>query len=121
MKTGGFLNRSRPWILSLLFCSSITSLAQESQPQITSIRQERTNIVVEVTAPVGTRRLTLECRDRLGNGAWEPRGVARLNGSGGTVTFRLSPSRHLELMRVRGDATEPLPASFYNGTNTFPG
>ena len=41
--------------------------------------------------------------------------------SGGLITFQLPRSRQLEVMRVRGDASEPLPASFYGGTNSFYG
>jgi hypothetical protein len=80
---------------------------------------EGTNVVVTVRVPEGIRRVTLECRDRLGGGAWEPRSVSRLDSSGGIVTFRLPRSRQIEMMRVRGDSTEPLPASFFTGTNEF--
>jgi hypothetical protein len=63
----------------------------------------------------------LEGRARIGMGAWEPRAVARLDGKAGTTSFRLRRSRQLELLRVRGDADDPLPASFYAGTNRFSG
>jgi len=95
--------------------------AQTAPPAITSIRQERTNIVVSARVPSGVRRVTLESRARIGDGAWEPRAVTRLDGAGGTVTFSLPCSRQLELLRVRGDDSEPLPASFYAGTNKFLG
>jgi hypothetical protein len=109
-----------PGILILLLFP-LSLLAQQTQPRITSIRQERTNIVVEVQAPAGIRRVTLECRERLGPGAWQPRAVTRLDGSGGSVTFRIARSLETELMRVRGDATDPLPSSFYSGTTTYVG
>jgi hypothetical protein len=88
-------------------------------PAITSVRVEATNLLVTASVPEGLRRVTLESRDRLGGGGWEPRVVARLDGSGGSVTFRLPRTRPAELMRVRAEATEPLPASFYAGTNEF--
>src|SRR5207249_2696104 len=51
----------------------------------------------------------------------EPRAVARSDGSGGTTSLRVRCSREVELLRLRGDANEPLPASFYTGTNAFLG
>lgn len=91
----------------------------EAGPSITSIRLESTNVVVSVRVPEGLRRVTLECRERLGNGTWEPRIVARLDGAGGTVAFRLPRARQGEMMRVRAEASDPLPAEFYSGTNEF--
>src|SRR5262249_44992423 len=73
------------------------------------------------SAPAEICRLTLEGRTRMGPGGWEPRAVSRVDGTGGAITFRLSRSRETELMRVRGDATEPLPPSFYTGTNSVLG
>lgn len=95
--------------------------AQTDQPVITAVRAEGTNLVVTARVPAGLRRVTLECRDRLGARSWEPRAVARLDGAGGTVTFRLGRSRPFEVVRLRADLSEPLPASFYTGTNTFLG
>jgi len=93
--------------------------AQSTAPTITSAQLEGTNLVVTVQVPPGLLRVSLECRDRLGDGAWEPRAVARLDGSGGPVTFRLAKARSLEMIRVRADAADPLPVSFYSGTNSF--
>src|SRR5262249_33719915 len=53
--------------------------------------------------------------------SWQPRAVARLDGSAGTTTFTLPRGRALELMRLRADTSEPLPAAFYSGTNSFLG
>ncbi len=88
-------------------------------PAITAIRVESTNVVVTVRVPAGLRRVTLEARERLGRGAWEPRSVARLDGTGGSITFRLPRSRALEMMRVRADVTDPLPSAFYTGATEF--
>ncbi|HMJ65584.1 MAG TPA: hypothetical protein VK615_09555, partial [Candidatus Binatia bacterium] len=109
------------WVIGVLLFALRPAFGEQAQPRITAIRQERTNIVVEVQAPAGIRRITLECRERLGPGAWEPRAVTRLDGAGGSVTFRIPRSRGAELMRVRGDATDPLPSSFYSGTTSFTG
>ena len=111
------------WILAalLLATAAAPATAQLQAPVITSIRPERTNVVVTTRVPPGIRRVSLECRERLGVSSWEPRAVTRLDGTGGVVTFRLPFSRHLEVMRVRGDAAEPLPAAFFTGTNAFLG
>jgi hypothetical protein len=116
MKTGLLL---RLLGLSALCCTALADDAQ--QPVITSIRREQSNIVVVAQGPAGIRCVTLESRARLGAGAWEPRAITRLDGGGGTTTFRVAYSRQLELLRVRADANEPLPAAFYTGTNTFAG
>ena len=97
------------------------SFAPSTQPSISSIRLEKAEVVVTAQVPAGIKKVTLESRSRLGAGSWIPRAVARLDGSGGDVTFRLQASAQLELLRVRADATEPLPSSFYKGTNSFAG
>jgi hypothetical protein len=93
--------------------------AQLVSPTITAVRIESSNVVVMAQVPTGIRRVTLEGREHFGRGAWEPRAVVRTDGSGGLVTFRLARSRQIELMRVRADASEPLPASFYEGASSF--
>src|SRR3989475_12985054 len=105
----------------LLSVGNSLSASPEDQSVITSIRLERTNVVVAVQVPAGIRRVTLECRSRLGAGSWEPRTVTRLDGSVGLVTFRIPKAAGLEMLRVRADDREPLPGSFYSGTNSFAG
>jgi len=98
--------------------------AAESPPDypfITSIRLDAGEVVVSVAVPAGVKKVTLEARARLGAGTWAPRAVERTDGSGKPVTFRLARSEKLEMLRVRGDAQEALPSSFYAGTNTFNG
>jgi hypothetical protein len=90
-------------------------------PVITSIRLDGGEVVVSVAVPAGVTKVTLEARTRLGAGTWAPRAVQRTDGSGKPVTFRLARSEKLEMLRVRGDAQEALPSSFYAGTNTFNG
>src|SRR5438093_5319216 len=124
MKTIVLSFRSCWWLLAfglLLPVGNSVSASPEDQPVITSIRLERTNVVVAVQVPAGIRRVTLECRSRLGAGSWEPRTVTRLDGSGGPVTFRIPKAAGLEVLRVRADDREPLPGSFYSGTNSFAG
>src|SRR6185295_696337 len=110
-------------ICSALFfrASTLASPEDDTQPVITSIRLDGADVVVFARVPAGIRKVTLECRSRLGAGTWAPRSVARLDGAGGEIIFRLPKSEHLEVLRVRADAVEPLPAAFYNGTNSFSG
>ena len=93
--------------------------ADSERPMISSIRLERTNVTVTVAVPPGIRRVTLECRARAGRGTWEPRAVSRTTGARTVLTFKLERSRQVELIRVRADATEPLPSRFYSGTTSF--
>src|SRR2546425_750284 len=107
--------------LSLLLFGNFASASPEDQPVITSVRLEGTNVVVTVQVPAGVKRVTLECRGRLGAGSWVPRALTRRDGAGGEVTFRLPQSGSVEVLRVRTDDREPLPASYYSGTNSFAG
>ena len=111
----------RLFVLGLLWFAASAFASPEDQPAITSIHLDGTNVVVTAQVPAGIHRVTLECRSRLGSGAWEPRAVTRLDGSGGEITFRVPKAASLEMLRVRADTTEPLPASFYAGTNSFAG
>ena len=108
------------WTLGFLGTFLLTA-SPEDQPVITSIRSQGTNVVVSVQVPAGIRRVTLESRSRLGAGNWEPRAVTRLDVSGGQVTIRIAKIARLEVLRVRADDREPLPAKFYTGTNSFDG
>src|SRR5437016_5844699 len=124
MKTNVLSFRSCRWLLAfelLLRDNHSISASPEDQPVITSIRLERTNVVVTAQVPDGIRRVTLECRSRLGAGSWEPRAVTRLDGSGGPAAVRIPKAVGLEMLRVRADDREPLPGSFYSGTNSFAG
>lgn len=99
----------------------VTQAVTLSAPAITSIQVKGTNLVVTAEAPAGVRKLTLEGRTRLGSGAWTPQAVQRLDGNGGTVTFKVVMSEQLEILRVRADEQDVLPASFFTGTNAFAG
>ena len=122
MKTNLHLPSSiRCGLVLLALLMHCAAHAQLANPQIVSVTTEQTNIVVTVQVPPGARRVTLESRERIGSGAWEPRVVDRLDGSGGLVTFRLERSRALELLRVRADANEGAPAGFFTGIDSFEG
>ncbi len=92
-----------------------------SRPQIIALQLDGQTLVVTVQVPPGLRKLTLESRSHTGAGAWVPRVVERLDGTGGRLTFRLPATGPLALLRVRADAQEPLPASFYAGPTEFSG
>ena len=89
-------------------------------PYIDSIELTRGEVVVHVAVPAGVKKVTLESRTRLGAGTWIPRAVQRVDGAG-ELTIRLARSASLEMLRVRGDAQEPLPTSFYQGKTNFAG
>src|SRR5688572_3728611 len=92
---------------------------QVAAPQISSVYAAGPDIVVTVEVPGGLRRVTLESRTQLSTGAWEPRAVQRLDGTGGQATFTLPANAHVQLLRVRASEHDPLPESFYRGSNTF--
>ncbi len=91
------------------------------KPVITSIVVEDDEVVIEVDVPAGVMKITLEYRNRLAKGSWVPRLVERLDGLGGAIQFRIPRSAALEVLRVRADASEPLPAAFYHGKSSFSG
>lgn len=95
------------------------ALAGAESPVIESIQVHDTNLVVSAHVPEGTVRVTLESRERLREGAWTPVAVQRLDGRGGRVHFQTRRAAAAAVLRVRADATEPLPVSFYAGTNAF--
>ena len=95
------------------------TLAGAESPIIESIQVRDTHLVVSAHVPEGIVRVILESRERLREGAWTPVAVQRLDGLGGRVHFQLRRTAAAAVLRVRADATEPLPASFYAGTNVF--
>jgi hypothetical protein len=108
------------WLLAVLVvCLATAVLAQSTAPTITAIRAEGTNCVVTVNIPAGLQRVTLETSDRAGRLSWLPRAVVRPELKAGVATFRLPMVRPMELIRVRADLTEPVPGTFFLGTNSF--
>jgi hypothetical protein len=105
--------------LASLAVSLLVTVALADLPVIQSIQVEGTNVVVTARVPPGHARVTLESRSRFGAGAWVPVAVQRPGAQGGIVTFRLPCSGQFAALRVRADTGEPLPASFYTGTNSF--
>lgn len=97
-----------------------SDMVQLEQPVITDVQTDATNVIVKVSVPEGVTKVTLESRSRLGAGTWSPAAVQRLQDrQGGTLTFTLPKSESLELMRVRADVQETLPAFFYQGQTSF--
>lgn len=115
------------WFVSglLLACSLTGSFARiVVQPKITSVSIQGTNIVVKVSAPAGLLKVTVETRSRLEATAWAPKAVKRFESvttAAQELTFTFPRSDRLEVLRVRTDATDSLPAQFFKGTNQFAG
>ncbi len=114
-------NNEARWPLAVVIgvCLASTALAQSIVPTITNVRTEGTNMVVTASVPAGVQRVTLETSDRLNRLRWGPRAVMRPQALAQTVTFRLPMSQPVELIRIRADVSEPLPATFFDGTNAF--
>ncbi len=98
-----------------------TQTASADEAVITGIQVQKNKVLVTVRVPAGLKKLTLECRSQLGRGAWTPCAVARIDGTAGEIAFTIDQSENVSLLRVRGESTEPLPASFYAGTKSFAG
>ncbi len=94
---------------------------EADRPEIVSIQLEVSEVVVTVRVPKGIKKVTLEGRSRLGIGNWAPRAVERVDGTGGLLVIRIAYNRANEILRVRGDDKEELPAAFYKGTTDFSG
>ena len=113
-------------LLTLLLGITVTKAAPENpdapvRPEIVSIQFDGGEVVVTVRVPKGIKKVTLEGRPRLRSGNWTPRAIKRVDGTGGLLVFRLASSKSNELLRVRGDEKETLPAAFYKGTTEFNG
>ena len=111
-------------LLALLLGITATKAAPENpdapvRPEIVSIQFDGGEVVVTVRVPKGIKKVTLEGRPRLGSGNWTPRAIKRVDGTGGLLVFRLASSKSNEMIRVRGDEKETLPAAFYKGTTEF--
>ena len=87
--------------------------------EIVSINFDGDEVVVIVNVQIGIKKVTLEGRPRLGIGNWTPRAIKRVDGTGGQLVFRITRSKLNEILRVRGDAKEVLPALFYKGATEF--
>ncbi|MDP6893696.1 MAG: hypothetical protein QF731_11025, partial [Verrucomicrobiota bacterium] len=109
-------------IFSLLFSMPKGSAAPENtQPEIIGIQIQESDVVVTVQVPEGITKVTLEGRSRLGIGNWTPRAIERVDGSGGLLVIRVAYTKANEILRVRGDDKEELPAAFYKGKTDFNG
>lgn len=99
----------------------VASPPATESPVIAGVELRKGKAIVHGRIPAGLRKVTLESRTRLGTGTWVPRSVLRLDGTGGDIEMELPIGPQHEMLRLRADASEPLPASFYEGTNRFNG
>jgi hypothetical protein len=106
---------------ALAHLCTLNGNAQTAQPSITTIHPQGTNLLVDVAVPAGLHRVTLEARTRFGSGTWAPVAVGQNDGTATTLRFKVGCSKQAELMRVRAEAQQALPSSFYTGTNSFVG
>ncbi|MEW6306091.1 MAG: beta-propeller domain-containing protein [Verrucomicrobiota bacterium] len=109
------------FVLSLLIFLFSARRAAGELPVITAVELAGTNVLIHARVPAGFPCVTLETRRQFGPGAWIPRAVTRPGGQGGEVVFQIPATAPMELMRLRADAREPLPASFYTGLTEFMG
>src|SRR5688572_23533780 len=114
-----FCQKSAIAALAGLAVLAVTASVRADSPVIQSIQVETTNLVVTARVPAGRVRVVLETRDRFRTGTWTPVAVQRGGGESGTIAFRLPRTSEFAYFRVRADATEPLPPSFYTGTYSF--
>ena len=118
-----WLNHARSWALSLvtaLTCLTVGAAAPQP-PEIKGITVDRLGVRVSVLVPDGVQRVVLESTERGGVGGWVPRAVRRLDGTRQTLVIDLPSAAPHELLRVRADENDPLPAAFYSGrTNITP-
>src|SRR5438477_13142213 len=106
-------------LLPIAIAGALSGAAE--QPQITSVQNAGTNVLIEVAVPPGFQRITLESRSRLGDGTWAPQAVGQSDGSRTTLKFQLPCTRQSELIRVRADSRQALPSRFYKGPTSFAG
>lgn len=117
----------RVWVVTCLasaglWLASHAAPPAVSLPQIKAVESVQGGLRIRVLVPPGFRKVTLESRLQLGRGAWMPRAVERLEGTGGEVVFVVPLNlAGTELFRVRADETEPLPRQFYEGQSSFAG
>ncbi|MEW6161138.1 MAG: beta-propeller domain-containing protein [Verrucomicrobiota bacterium] len=113
------------WMLGLalaLVCAAVSCpAAMTGKPSILSIGVEQNELVVTIAVPAGAKRITLQSTRRLGQGGWIPRAVRLIEEPVESVTLRLAMSEELEILRVRAEDKQGLPASFFKGTNAFAG
>jgi hypothetical protein len=76
--------------------------------------------VIRVNVPPGVVRVVVEGCQQADLRAWVPKATARVAPHETDVTFSLVADARMELFRVRSDASDPLPASWYTGDTRFP-
>src|SRR5688572_8814950 len=110
--------------LALTFGLGIALAGGSAEPAITSVTVDNTNVLVKVSVPAGLRKVTVETRSRVDAATWQPKALKRFESptsDAQEISFTFPHSDKLEVLRVRGDATDALPAQFFKGTNQFAG
>lgn len=101
--------------------SAQEAILPQTHLAIESIRLEGDELVVTALVSAGIKTVILESRPRIGSGNWEPRAVQRL-GEFTTpvkvITIRVSRGDDMELIQLRGETSETLPAAFFEGAST---
>src|SRR5262245_43336010 len=111
-------------VITILLTAGFRVSAGDSEPpppRITEVFVDSETAVVTVEAPAGVGRIVLEACHRQNMRGWQPIAVERLKNDARVVSFRIPMLEPFEILRVRVDVTDPLPASYYRGrTNIAP-
>ena len=124
MKTSQLDWRVWRWCLALAFSLGFVASSSGSlpaTPKILTIRAAGTNLAVTVSVPKGWRSVVLESRQNPKTGAWVPCAITRSVATAGLVTLKVPLALRGQTLRARGQLSEPLPASFYRGKQSFGG
>jgi uncharacterized secreted protein with C-terminal beta-propeller domain len=104
------------WTCSNQFFAIVS--AANSQPEITGVEIQGSNLVVHATVPLGVIKLTLQGRSRVDGSAWSPRAVLRLGGKAEEIQFEVKRTAEVEILQLQASYSD-LPATFFTGTNSF--
>src|SRR5688500_350980 len=98
-----------------------SSAATPSQPVIQEIQPHNSQVRIRASVPAGWKKITLETATPLQPANWQPRAIARIDGAAAVIQLEAPRDGEIQFVRVRADATELLPAFFFQGTNAFLG
>lgn len=88
-------------------------------PTITAIQVDANGAHVVIDVPEGIHRIVLETTRRNELAGWSPKAVRRLDGTAQTLIIDLPADAPHEMVRVRADEEDPVPAAFYQGTTNI--
>lgn len=112
--------RTLNFCLWSFWVSLFTTPLSGAEPTILGIEHRDANWVLRVAVPPGVVRVVLEGCRREDLKAWIPKASARVSPSESVLEFYVESDARMEMFRVRADATDPLPASWYSGTSEYP-